>query len=451
MKIVVIGCGKIGESIIANVCEEGHDITVIDNDPQVINQMVETYDVMGICGSGVNVDIQQNANVGNADLLVAVTVSDEINVLSCLLAHKLGVKDTIARVRNPNYLTYTQKLKDELGLSMTINPEFETAKMIAANLTLPNALKIETFANGKIELIELKIEENSALNGLTLIEFSSKYHLKVLVCAVLRNEDVIIPDGNFILQASDKIFVSASHNNLIKFCNIAFNKIDKLRSMMIIGGGKISYYFCQLIANRKYDIKIVDRELETCERLSLLLPNVDIIHGDGSNQDILESEGILDTDAFLALTGVDEENIIISMYAKKKNVKKIITKVNNHSFHGLLESIGMASIVSPKEIIANQVISYIRAKANSRGSNVKTLYKLVHQKVEALEFYVNKNCKVANIPLKELSLKKNILIAGIIRKNEVIIPDGNTMIYYNDHVIIITADSYLEDLEEILN
>lgn len=451
MKIVVIGSGKIGQSIVASVCEEGHDIIVIDHDPKVVNQMVESYDVMGICGSGASVEVQQNADVGNADLVVAVTISDEVNILSCLLAHKLGAKDTIARVRNPDYLHYTQKMKEELGLSMTINPEFETAKMIASNLTLPSALKIETFANGKIELIELKVEPNSVLNGVTLIGFSNKYHLKVLVCAVLRNEKVIIPDGNFVLQVEDKIFVAASHTNLIKFCNIAFDKVEKLHSIMIIGGGKISYYFCQMLAKRKYDIKIVDRQMETCENLSLALPNVDVIYGDGSDQEILESEGIQDTDAFLALTGVDEENIIISMYAKKKNVKKIITKVNNHSFHGLLESIGMASIVSPKEIIANQVISYIRAKANTRGSNVKTLYKLAHQKVEALEFYVNENCKVANTPLKNLPLKKNILIAGIIRRNDVIIPDGNSMIYYNDHVIIITTDSHLEDLEEILN
>lgn len=451
MKIVVIGSGKIGQSIVASVCEEGHDIIVIDNDPNVVNQVVESYDVMGICGNGASVEVQQNADVCDADLVVAVTLSDEVNLLSCLLAHKLGAKDTIARVRNPDYLTYTHKMKEELGLSMTINPEYETAKIIARNLTLPKALKIETFANGKIELIELKIEESSALNGITLIEFSSKYHLKVLVCAVLREDEVIIPDGNFVLRASDKIFVSASHSNLIKFCHIAYSKTERLRSIMIIGGGRISYYFCQLLAKRKYAIKIVDRQKETCESLSLSLPYVDVILGDGSDQEILESEGIQDTDAFLALTGVDEENIIISMYAKKQNVKKIITKVNNHSFHGLLESIGMASIVSPKEIIANQVISYIRAKANSRGSNVETLYKLVHQKVEALEFYVNENCKVANTPLKELTLKKNILIAGIIRKNEVIIPDGNSMIYFNDHVIVITTDSYLEDLDEILS
>ncbi|MCH5171557.1 MAG: Trk system potassium transporter TrkA [Erysipelotrichales bacterium] len=449
MKIFVIGAGKIGQSIVRSASKEGHDITIIDSNAKIVNQLIDSYDVMGMVGNGASLEIQKEAGVQSADLVIAVTSSDEVNLLSCLLAHKLGADDTIARVRNPQYLKQLQFMKEDLGLSMSINPEYEAAKAIARNLALPGALNVETFANGRMELVELRVEANSILSDTTLIELANKVKIKMLVCAVVRGDDVIIPVGNFMLKANDKIYIAASHQDLYRFFQKT-SKMEKLRSILMIGGGRIAYYFCQLVAKNKYNIKLIEHDHETCRSLAESFSHVEIIEGDGTDQSILESEGIENIDAFLALTGVDEENIIISMFAQKRNAKKIITKVNNPNLNSMMETIGMASVFSPQEIIANQVLSYIRAKANKRGSNVKTLYKLVDQKVEALEFNVKKKGKIVDVPLKNLKLKPNIIIAGIIRGNEVIIPDGNTSIQIDDSVIVITTDSLLEDLAEIV-
>lgn len=449
MEIFVIGTGKIGQSIIRSATKEGHNITLIDSDHKVINQLIDSFDVMGIVGNGASLEIQKEAGVQNADLVIAVTSSDEVNLLACFLAHKLGVSDTIARVRNPQYLKQLQFMKDDLGLSMSINPEQEAAKTIFRNLALPGALNVETFAEGKMELVEFRIEPDSILDNITLIELSNKLKLKMLVCAVERGEEVIIPVGNFKLIANDKIYLVASHQDLTRFFRMV-NKMEKLHSILMIGGGTISYYFCQLVSKSKYGIKLIEKNHEICKLLSENFSHVEIIEGDGTDQNILDAEGIENIDAFLALTGVDEENIITSMFAQKRGVKKIITKVNNSNLNSMMETIGMASVFSPQEIIVNQIISYIRAKANKRGSNVKTLYKLVDQRVEALEFNVKTKGKIVGVPLKNLKLKPNIIIAGIIRGKEIIIPDGNTEIQLDDSVIVITTDSFLEDLAEIL-
>ncbi len=449
MRIFVIGAGKIGQTIVRNASKEGHDLTVIDNNAKIVNQLIDSYDVMGIIGNGASLEIQKAAGVQGADLVIAVTSSDEINLLACLLAHKLGASDTIARVRNPQYSKQLQFMKDDLGLSMSINPEYEAAKAIARNLALPSALNVEYFANGKMELVEMRIEPHSALNGLTLSELSTKFKISLLVCAVVRGEEVIIPVGNFTLQENDKIYIAATKQNLFKFFQKT-KKIDKMHSILMVGGGRIAYYFCELTKKSKYHIKLIESKHETCKFLSENFSHIEIIEADGTDQATLESEGIENIDAFLALTGVDEENIIISMLAQKRKAKKIITKVNNSNLHSMMETIGMASVFSPQDIIANQILSYIRAKANKRGSNVKTLYKLVNQKVEALEFNVKTKGKYVGIPLKDLKLKPNLLIVGIIRGNEVIIPNGNTIIQIEDSVIIITTDSYLEDLAQII-
>ena len=451
MKVIVIGAGKVGRTIIENICKEGHEVVVIDNNANNIENIVETYDVGGLCGNGVSYEVQKNAGVDKADLVIAVTPGDEANILSCVVAKKLGAKHTIARVRNYEYKDQTTIFKNDLGINMTINPEEETMKEIMRIISFPEALKVDTFSRGKVELIELFIPNDSPLIGKTLSSISQDYKVKVLSCAVQREDEVIIPSGNFVFEAKDRIHITADKNN----ASIFFQKLgllgDKIKNVLIIGGGKISVYLGQKLIDNKYNVKIIEKDYNKCLELSQLLPDVTIIHGDGSDMNVLNEEGLHHSDVIISLTGLDEENLIISMYAAKEGVHKIITKINKSSFIGLIETLGTASVVSPKEITAAHIVRYIRAVSNERGSNVIKLYKLINNKVEAIEFIAKENKKLLNIPLKELKLKSDTLIAGIIRDNEAIIPNGNDVIKLNDSVIVITMNNeVLNDLNDIL-
>lgn len=450
MKIVVIGDGKVGRAIVEHTCQEGHEVVVIDKNADVVEEIVNQYDVMGICGNGASYEIQNEAGVDKADLVVAATSSDETNVLSCMVAKKLGAKSTIARVRSYEYNNQINLMKRDFGITMTINPEKEAALEIMKIVNFPEAIRVDTFAKGNVDLVELYIPENSPLIGQTLASIHQKYQVKVLVCAVQRNEEVFIPTGSFTFQAKDKIHITASRSSVKQFLNKLGLIESKIKNVMIIGGGKIAVYLGNELLKSKYQVKIIEKDYERCLELSQLLPNATIIHGNGSDQRILTEEGLNDSDAIICLTGIDEENIIISMYAYKQNVHKIITKINKTSLIGLMESISMVSTISPKEITASRTVSYIRATNNSRGNNVITLYKLVNNQVEALEFKANEKSKALNICLKDLKLKKKILIAGIIRDGEVIIPSGENMIKANDSVIVVTTNPYLDELDDIL-
>ena len=450
MKIVVIGDGKVGQAIVEHTCQEGHEVVIIDKNPNVVEELVNQYDVMGICGNGVSYEIQKNADIDNADLVVAATSSDETNVLSCMIAKKLGAKSTIARVRSYEYNKQINKMKRDFGITMTINPEKEAALEIMKIINFPAAIRVDTFAKGNVDLVELYIPENSPLIGQTLASIHQKYQVKVLVCAVQRNEEVFIPTGSFTFQAKDKVHITASRSSVRQFLNKLGLIESKIKNVMIIGGGKIAVYLGEALLKSKYSVKIIEKDYDRCLELSQILPNATIIHGNGSDQRILNEEGIYDTDAIVTLTGIDEENIIISMYAYKQNVHKIITKINKTSLIGLVESLSMVSTISPKEITSSQIVSYIRATNNSRGNNVITLYKLVNNQVEALEFKANEKSKALNISLKNLKLKKNLLIAGIIRDGEVIIPSGDSYIQTNDSVIVVTTNQYLDELDDIL-
>lgn len=451
MKVIVIGDGKIGRTIVEHACKEGHEVVVVDKRPNNIEQVVNQYDVMGLCGNGASYDILKDAGVKSADLVVASTSFDETNILSCLIAQKLGAKSTIARVRSHEYTNQISILKSDLGITMTINPEKEASDEIVKILNFPQALKIDSFAKGSVDLIELYIPENSPLVGQSLIEIYKKYQLKVLICAVQRNDDVYIPTGSFVIQAKDKIHITAnSKTTLNQFLDKSGLIQNKLKSVMIIGGGKLVTYLGQDLLKHKFQVKIIENNYDRCLELSQLLPNATIIHGDGTDQVLLEEEGLSSTDAVVCTTGKDEQNIIISMYANKNNVKKIITKINKSNLGQLLETIDMASIISPKEITASKIVSYIRALNNKRGSNVNTLYKLVNNKVEAVEFTVKENKKLNNICFKDLKLKPNTLVAAIIRNGDVIIPSGMDQMQLNDNVIVVTTNQYLNDLENIL-
>lgn len=450
MKIVVIGDGKVGRAIVQHTCKEGHEVVVIDKNPKVIEELVNTYDAGGICGNGACIDIQESAGVAKADLVVAATSRDEVNMLACLIAKKLGAKATIARVRSYEYNQNIELMKEALGIQMTINPELEAANEIMNIINFPEANRVDTFANGNVDLVELFIPENSPLIGLTLANISTKYQVRILVCAVQRGEEVFIPTGNFTFQAKDKIHITASRLVVKDFLKKLGLIETKMKDILVIGGGKISTYLAEQLIKGKYNVKIIEKDYERCLELSELLPGASIVHGDGSDQLLLEEEGLDSCDAIVCLTNLDEENIIISLYAQKKEVSKIITKVNKESFAGIVETIGVASVISPKEITSSRVISYVRSTSNIHGSNIVKLYKLVNNRVEAIEFIAKKSSKLLNVCLKDLKLKKNVLIASIIRNSEVIIPSGMTQIEENDSVIVVTTGQILDDLNDIL-
>lgn len=451
MKVIVIGDGKVGRTIVGHICNEGHEVVVVDKNPNNVDEIVSLYDVMGLCGNGASYDVLKDSGADKADLLIAVTSSDETNILACLIAQKLGTKSTIARIRNVEYSNQTNIFRTDLGIKMTINPEKESANEILKIINFPEAIKVDSFANGKVDLVEKYIPEDSPLVGQSLASLYQKYQIKVLVCAVQRNEEVFIPSGNFTFEAKDRVHITANSNaSLREFFNKTGLLESKIKRIMIIGGSKIAVYLANDLIKAKFDVKIIEKNYDRCVELSNQLPKATIIHGDGADQDLLSEEGFKDTDAVICLTNSDEENIVVSMYAFKEAIQKIITKINKASLVNIMESISMASIISPKDITSSQIVSYIRAANNARGNNVVTLSKLVNNQVEALEFVAKADNRLLDIPLKELKLKKNILIAAIIRGDETIIPNGNDQINENDNVIVVSTNQYLDDLSDIL-
>ncbi len=450
MKIIIVGDGKVGATLTEHLSKEGHDVVVIDQDPQVVEDMVNQYDVMGISGNGASCSVLMEAGANKANLLIAATSSDELNILSCMVSKKIGTRHTIARVRNPEYSQQLVFLREELGLSMVVNPEMETATEICRTLRFPSAINIETFARGRVELAEIKVQPNSILDGQPLFSLPDRLRVKILVCAVQRGGNIVIPDGNFVIQAGDKIHVTASHAELAAFFKVMGIYKQKARSVLIIGGGKIAHYLALQLLDAGMQVKIIERDRQRCHELSDWLPKATVIHGDGTDQSLLLQEGIDTVDAVVSLTGMDEENILISMYAQTQKADKVVTKINRLSFLDMLGNMGLDTIVSPKTIAANRIIRYVRAMHNSDGSSVQTLYKLVGGQVEALEFVVAETAKFTGVPLKDLKTKQNVLIACIIRNSKPIIPRGSDTIEPRDAVVVVTANQYLRDLSDIL-
>lgn len=451
MKIVIIGCGRIGKTVLHNLIQEGHTITIIDENKDTIETLIEKYDVMGIVGNGASLEIQNEAKVKNADLVIALSFSDELNILACLVANKLGAKNTIARVRNPEYRQQVQDMKEELGLSLVVNPEKETAEEIFNIINLPSVNKIEHFAKGRVNLIQLTIEKDSILANETLSSLNKKIQSKVLICAVIRNEEVTIPNGTFMLKAGDEIHITADAESLGEFLREVNLVKEPLKKIIIVGGSKIAHYLAEKLSSKRYKVKLIENDKKRAEELAELLPKVTIVNGDGTNHDLLTEVGIESCDAFVSLTGIDEENIIVSMYANKVKVRKTITKVNRENLMSMVKDLGITNTISPQNTVASKVISYVRAVTNKRGSNIKTLYRLVDNKVEALEFVAKKKGSFFDKPLKDLKIKKDCLVACIIRDNEVIIPNGMSTIKLNDNVIVITTHKNFDDLTDIFD
>ena len=451
MKIVIIGDGKVGYNLAKNLSEDNCDVVLIDNNEQKLKMAINNLDVNSFAGDGVSAEVQMEAGVPEADLVIACASTDELNMLGCLIARRIGAKHTIARVRNPIYYQQIDILKEDLRLSMVVNPEFAVANEIARNLIFPAASKVETFVKGRLELVEFPVRENNPVIGLKLADIYRKLQIKLLVCAVQREDEVYIPDGEFIIQEGDKLHIAATHKEIEQFFNRMGNQRFRVKNVMICGGGRVGFYLAKKLCSMGMQVKLIEHRKDRCEVLCEELPDATIIHGDATDHDLLTEEGIKEADALIALTGVDEENIIMGLFAKKQGVGKIVAKVNEDSRAKMVEGLGVDSIVSAKNATVDAILSYVRARQNSLSSTkIEAMYRLVDERVEALEFIVDKDTEYTNIPLKELKTKPNTLIACIGRKRQIIIPSGNDSIQAGDSVVVVTKSKKVQDITDIL-
>ncbi len=451
MKIVIIGDGKVGHKLTTQLADENYDITLIDQNEGKLKTALNELDIFCITGNGMDAEVLKQADVPHADLVIACASTDEMNMLSCLIAKRLGAKHTIARVRNPIYYRQIDLLREDLHLSMTVNPELTTANEITRVLLFPETSKVETFMKGRVELVEYPVYNDSPLVGLSLAEIYKKFQIQILVCAVKRGNEVYIPDGSFVLNSGDKLHIAAAHQNLKSFFKSLGRKSVKVKNVLICGGGHISFYLARQLLQIGMQVKIIERKQERCEALCELLPKATIIHGDATDHDLLIEEGISNADALVSLTGMDEENIILALFAKIQGVDKIIAKVNEDTRVQMVEGMGIDSIVSAKSATADAILRYVRARKNSQSNvNVESMYRLVNGKVEAQEFIIKEECEFTNIPLKNLRTKENTLIACIGRNRKVIIPNGDTQMEKGDSVIVVTKNCAIRHLSEIL-
>lgn len=451
MRIVIIGAGKVGSTLAFQLVKEGHDVVVIDTEEERIKDLQNMTDIMALCGNGAKIDVLEEAEAGFSDIVIAATSADEVNILACFMARQLGAQKTIARVRNPDYRKQLELMKEEIGLSMIVNPELSAANEISRILRFPTADDVEIFCRGQVELVDYSIGDDCPLCGLSLMDVYLKYKVKILVCAVRRGEEVTIPNGEFILQAGDTISITASPKNISSFFKAIGSFRAPTRSVMIVGGSPTAYYLATELTDMGIDVKIIEQSQKRCEELSELLPKASIICADATEKDILLEEGLMNYDGFVALTGLDEMNIIYGMYAKAKKVEKVIAKINRLSFPEVIETSGIKSVVSPKQITAERISSYVRAVQNSYAKNkVESLRSIVGGKVEALEFVVRDEGKYIGIPLKDLHIRKNVLVAAIVRNDVAMIPNGNDCIQYGDSVIVITTNLIVDELEDIM-
>ena len=453
MRIVIVGAGKVGWALTQNLSAK-NDVIVIDQNQQLIDNIINIYDVMAVCGNGASYEVQKEAGAEKADLLIATASSDEINIVACLVAKKLGVPHTIARIRNPDYEKQLRFMREDLGLSMVINPEKATAREIARVLRFPNAMQMESFSKGRLELVEYRLPENTMLDGVKLSDLYKNMRVRVLICAVTRKHETIIPSGDFVLRSGDKISLTSTPAQLEQFFRHLGVFRKKASSVMIIGASKTCYYLAQELIEMGMSVKIVDRDEQRCIRMGEQLPKALIIVGDGTDSELLDEEGIDETDAFVALTDVDEANILMAISASKRVQDcKVVVKINRPSLVDLVTNESMVdSVVSAGMVTADWILQYVRAMQNATGSHIKTLHRIVDETVEALEFSVTESdAPFIGVPLKDLKLKSGVLLAGIVRESgQIIIPSGNDAIHRGDDVIVVTTDTSLRDIRDIL-
>ena len=450
MKIIIVGAGNVGSTLVEQLVHEGHDITIIDIVPQRIQAITDNYDVMGIVGNGASYSLLMEAGIEQADLLIAVTEADELNLLCCTVAKRSGHCAAIARVRMPDYSKEVQYLQEQLKLAMVINPEMETAKEAARILAMPTALEVMAFAHGQAEMIKIAVPEGNKIAGMTLAEISKKLPVSALVCAVERAGEVYIPSGSFRLESGDTLTFVASRRNIRTFMDTFGFKSRRVRDALIVGGSKAAYYLALELLHAGISVKIIEQNRERCDELSILLPKAVIINGDGTEENLLKEEGIERTDAFVPLTGIDEVNIILTLYARKISQAKVITKINRMNFKSVVNSLELGSVIYPRYITAEAIIAYVRARNESRSNTIETLYHLFDHRVEALEFRVEEASEVTDVPLREMKRKSELLIAFINRDGKIIIPSGDDCIRVGDTVMIVTKHTGFRSLTEIL-
>ena len=450
MKIIIVGFGKVGSTLTEQLYSEGHDVVVVDLLEKKLETAVSDYDVMTVQGNGASYNVQLEAGVEEADLLIAITASDELNLLCCLIARKAGQCHTIARVRNSMYNKEINFIKEQLGISMIINPELATAREIAKLLRFPSAIQIDTFARGRAELLKFKLRPEFGLDGLRVMDIMEKLNCDVLVCGIERKEEVTIPNGNFVLRDHDNVSIMATPQNASKFFSKIGVNTHRVKDTLIIGGGKITYYLAHQLLDMGIRVKVIENDKDRCLQLSNLLPKANILYGDGTDETLLLSEGLHNTQSVVSLTNFDEENLLISLFAMKHSNAKIIAKVNRITFNDIINELDIGSVVYPKYLTANYILKYVRATQNAQGSNVETLYKILDKRAEALEFCIRENSPVVGVPLMELNLKDNLLLCCINHKGKIIIPRGQDSIQVGDTVMVVTTNTGLRDIRDIL-
>lgn len=451
MKIIIVGCGKIGTTVIQSLISEGHDVVAVDCDREVISEITNIYDAIGVCGSGADCETLKEADAAHAELFASLTGNDEVNMLACFIAKRMGARHTIARVRNPEYSDQSiGYMRQQLDISMTVNPEALAAREMFHILKLPGAVNMETFSRRSFEMAEFKLRSDSPLIGTALADMRRKYKANFLVGVVQRGDNVYIPDGSFTLQVGDRIGLTAEATEMMKLIRLMGITQKQAKSVMIIGASRTSFYLAKMLIAGGATVKIIDKDREKCRAFSESLPGAVIINGDGARQELLAEEGISHMDGFVSLTGMDEENILLSYYAQEAGVTKVIAKVNRSEFSIMADKLGLECVVSPKKIISDIFVRYARALNSSIGSKIETLYKLMDGGAEALEFIAQSDFKYLNVPLKNIVLRPNMLIAGIIRGRKSIIPTGDDIISAGDRVIVLTARSRMSDLSDMV-
>ena len=450
MKIIIIGSGKVGFTLAKQLSGENHDLVLIDQRAEAMQVADNTLDILCLEGSGASIQILLEAGVRSADLVISVTGSDELNIVCCLIAKKLGARHTVARIRSPEYYREANLLKREIGLNMIINPEYAAAQEISRLLRVPSAFSVETFARGLVELIGFPILESDGLAGLSLFEYNKRRSNGVLMCAVIRGSEVYVPNGRFVPQVGDKAYVIGSQREIARFFHTLGRDGNRIRAITVLGGSKIATYLTWAVEKVGMKVRIVEQDPVKCLSLSEKLPDSMILQGDGTDSAVIDAEGLLDTDAFIALTNRDEENLLMAMTAQRHGVKKVIAKMSRPNYIDMMRESGVDSIISPKDITANQISAYVRAMARSEGSAVENLYKPLGGAIEAVEFTATATTRFLDTPLKDLRLKPGMLVAAIAREGKIIIPDGSTSIRAGDKVIVMAKSIFLQDLDEIL-